>query len=80
MKTYHEVPFTTKDQELFLQAALLKGDEAINAWREWSRAVDLEGRHNNDFFRIMPLLYLNLQRHVLKHPFMNKLKGIYRKA
>jgi hypothetical protein len=80
MKVHHKGPFTTKDQELFLQAALMKGEDAINAWKEWSNTVDLEGYHDSATFRIMPLLYLNLQRHGIKDPFMNKLKGIYRKA
>jgi len=80
MKTSQQSSFTSKDQELLLQAALFKGESAINAWNEWRSVVNLEGHPDNGSFHLMPLLYLNLQKHGGKDPFMNRLKGIYRQS
>jgi hypothetical protein len=80
MKSFNEWLFATREQELLLQAALLQGVDAIKAWQEWKSAVNLEGHHDNGSFRLLPLLYKNLERHRIEDPFINKLKGIYRKA
>ena len=80
MKLPGESSFATKDQELLLRAALLKGADAVEAWREWKSAVDLEGHLDNGSFRLLPLLYTNLKRLDVKDPLMGKLKGIYLKA
>ena len=74
------LPFATREQELLLQAALLEGEDAINAWERWKNAVDLEGHPDNGSYRLFPLLYKNLERHGIKHPFMSRLRGIYRQA
>ena len=67
----------TRDQELMLRAALLERDPALEAWNEWKRTVNIEvidyGSH-----RMVPLLYRNLQRHGIKDPLMERLKGVYR--
>ena len=75
-----ESSFATKDQELLLRAALLKGTDAVEAWKEWKSAVDLEGHLDHGSFRLLPLLYTNLKRLEVKDPLMGKLKGIYLKA
>lgn len=80
MKSFEERLFATREQELLLQAALLRGFDAIKAWQEWKSTVDVEGHLDNGSFRLLPLLYKNLQRHGIEGPFINKLKGIYRKA
>lgn len=69
--------FTTKEQELVLKASLLDRNEAISAWEEWESGTDLEGYHN-DVFRLLPLLYHNLSKHGVTHPFMKRLKGVYK--
>jgi hypothetical protein len=80
MKWFEEKLFATKQQELLLQAAILKGSDSIDAWQEWKSRVDVEGNHDSGSFRLLPLLYKNLQRHGIRDPFIAKLKGIYRKA
>jgi hypothetical protein len=80
MKFPGETSFATRDQELLLRAALLKGSDAVEAWKEWKSSVDLEGHHDNGSFRLLPLLYTNLKLLDIKDPFMGKLKGIYLKS
>ena len=80
MKLSEDSSFATKDQELLLRAALLKGADAVEAWNEWKSAVDWEGHLDNGSFRLLPLLYTNLKRLEVRDPLMGKLKGIYLKA
>jgi len=63
-----------------LRAALLKGTDAVEAWKEWQSDTDWEGHLDNGSFRLLPLLYVNLRRLQVKDPLMGKLKGIYLKA
>jgi hypothetical protein len=67
----------TPNQELLLRAALLQGEPALEAWHEWRRKVNLDiidyGSH-----RMVPQLYRNMQRHGVKDPLMDRLKGVYR--
>ena len=78
MQLDKKVPFATREQELLLQAALLEGAEAINAWQQWKSIVDLEGHPDSGSYSLFPLLYKNLQRYGIEDPFMKRLKGIYR--
>ncbi len=71
--------FVTREQELLLQAALLKGSNAIKAWEKWKSITDFEGYMDRGSFRLLPLLYKNLQHHGVRDPLiMNRLKGVYR--
>ena len=67
----------TRDQELMLRAALLQRELALESWNEWRRNVNIDvidyGSH-----RMIPQLYRNLQRHGVKDPVMERLKGVYR--
>jgi hypothetical protein len=72
--------FTTKEQELLLQAALLSGDRALDAWHRWLGCTDIEDEMDNGSFRLLPLLFYNLKKHHIDHPIMSRLKGIYRHA
>lgn len=67
----------TPNQELLLRAALLQGEPALAAWNEWRRAVNIDvidyGSH-----RMVPQLYRNMQRHGIKDPLMDRMKGVYR--
>jgi len=60
-----------------LRAALLQGELALESWNEWRRNVNIDvidfGSH-----RMIPQLYRNLQRHGVKDPLMDRLKGVYR--
>lgn len=72
--------FATRDQEVLLRAALLKGTNALEAWEEWKDGVDWEVHLDNGSFRLLPLLYTNLKQIGIKDPLMRKLKGVYLKA
>lgn len=67
----------TPRQELLLKATLLQGEVCLAAWREW-RA---EGLDDVDWgsFRLLPLLYRNLQAQAVNDPLMPTLRGIYRR-
>ncbi len=80
MKLDNKTLFATIEQELLLKASLMDGEDAIHAWQEWESMVDLEGHPDNGSYRLFPLLYTNLKRHGIEHPFMIRLRGIYRQA
>lgn len=67
-------------QEQLLRAALCDGDEALAAFHCWRQAVDLDAELDHGSFRLLPLLYLNMQRLRLDDALMNRLKGTYRMA
>jgi len=67
----------TREQELLLRAALLQGNDAINAWHEWKSSVDIE-QLDQGSYRLLPLLYRSLHIDGVEDPLMNKLKGVYR--
>jgi hypothetical protein len=70
----------TQQQELLLHAALLKGREALDAWKEWRSRVDIDDidRLDPGSYRILPLLYRNLNNQGVEDPLMMRLKGVYR--
>jgi hypothetical protein len=67
----------TKQQELLLRAALLKGNETIDAWHEWKSNVDVHSLDQASR-QLLPLLYRNLSIHGVEDPLMDMFKGIYR--
>jgi len=52
----------TRNQELLLKAALLRGSGAIDAWNEWKSSVDVD-HLDPASSRLLPLLYQNLRIH-----------------
>jgi hypothetical protein len=72
--------FATGRQELLLRAAVSKGQAAADAWQEWSRTADIEKDVDRGSFRLLPLLYVNLQQMGIDDPLMGRLKGIYRQS
>jgi hypothetical protein len=68
-----------EEQRLLLRAALLQGNEALNAWEEWKSRVDID-RIDSGSYRILPLLYRNLAGLGVQDPLLGKLKGVYRQA
>lgn len=68
-----------RTQELLLRACLLKGDEAIDAYREWKSLVDLDNVDPGSY-RLFPLLYINLKSQGLEEPMMNIFKWVYTKT
>jgi len=70
----------TPHQELLLKAALLSGQDALDAWQKWQDKIDWNDHLDQGSFRVLPLLYNNLQKHGVDDPVMGKLKGVYRNA
>jgi hypothetical protein len=67
----------THSQRLLLRAALLEGEPALDAWREWNErevVEELDGESD----RLIGLLWRNLDAHGVEHETMPKLKGVYR--
>ncbi len=73
-------PWPDEHQEWLLKAALLNGDEARSAWKQWIESWNEEAFLDHGSFRLLPLLYRNLARLGVGDPRMMKLKGIYRHA
>ncbi|MCK4817484.1 nucleotidyltransferase family protein, partial [bacterium] len=67
----------TRHQELLLQACLLQGKEALDAWSKWKLTADVD-QLDKGSLRLIPLLYRNLQAHGVEDDLMNKFKGVYR--
>ena len=66
-------------QELLLQAALIRGPKAIDAWDRWKSSVDFESL-DHESNRLLPQLYDALRRHGISDPLMGRLKGTYRRT
>jgi hypothetical protein len=73
--THAAVP--TPEQEFLLRAALLSGSAGLDAWKQWRASVDFESLDAGSQ-RLLPLLYMNLQRQLIDDPLMGRLKGFYR--
>ena len=67
----------SEDQTLLLKAALLPSGEARAAWETWSRRADIDTLDGGSY-RMLPLLYHNLHSAGIRHPLMNRLRGIQR--
>jgi len=69
----------TPEQEFLLKAALLDGDIAIRAWKDWAAAVNFDLLDAGSQ-RLLPLLYWNLSRQNVQHHVLEVYKGFYRMA
>ena len=69
----------TPEQELLLQAALLSGNTAINAWEEWKSKVDID-LIDYASMQIFPILYQNLKILDVDDPQINIYKGLFRSS
>ena len=68
-------------QRYLLQASLLQGDLALEAWQHWVTLIDFE-KLDPASYSLLGLLYQNLQQfelEQLEHTYMPRLKGIYRR-
>jgi len=75
----HAGGWPNQEQELLLRAALLHGNEALEAWESWSAGIDID-RIDQASTRLLPLLYKNLRAHGVTDPMMGMMKGVYRLA
>jgi hypothetical protein len=67
----------TPSQRLLLRGALLEGERALEAWREWDRREVIE-ELDSASVGLVGLLWRNLDAHGVEHETMPKLKGVYR--
>lgn len=66
------------EQKLLLQATVLQGAPALNAWEQWQSTVDLDTLDPGSD-ALLCQLYSNLVTHQVEHSHMARLKGIYRR-
>lgn len=69
----------TRVQELLLRAVLFDGEQAINAWHDWTAKVDINNIDHESQL-LLPMLYKNLYRMGVQDPLMNIYKGVQRKT
>jgi len=71
----HCLPDST--QELLLNACLSSPDQAVVSWKLWKAKTDIE---NLDFgsFRLLPLLYRNLQSAGIEAQMLRRYRSVYR--
>lgn len=67
-----------QEQLLFLKACLGDSHTSQVAWSDWRSSHTLNDL-DEALFRLLPLLYWNLQRNGIDDPDMRRLKGIYRR-
>jgi hypothetical protein len=67
----------TETQELLLRAALLDGDEALDAWRRW-RSASLTVEDETLAFQVLPLAYRTIHRLDPEADGLDFAKGVYR--
>jgi hypothetical protein len=72
-------PFPAGAHEALVRASILDGEAALAAWREWRRTVDFD-RIDQASYRMVPLLYRNLERLRVDDPLLGTLRGIYRRT
>jgi len=66
------------EQKLLLEAGLLDGQRAIDAFGAWRSRVRLEDDFSSSTARLLPLAYENLHALGVDDPIMQRLKGVYR--
>lgn len=70
----------TRAQHALLRAALLTDREAVaEAFAEWKSLVRFDDVEIGTF-RMLPLVYRNLERHGVEDELMGRLRGIYRQS
>ena len=70
--------FPTREQFLVLKAALGTRAEALEAYAEWRRTLDVAADFDREIFRLVPLLHDNLRRLGVEDDLTGRLKGAYR--
>ena len=64
-------------QKLLLRAALLPGPPAEEAFTKWLSLADRDHLDQGSY-RMLPLLFHNLSRQGIRHPFLNLCQGVHR--
>lgn len=71
--------FPTRDEEAFLELVLCDDADFPGHWRDWIRDHSFESI-DGAMLRLMPLLYVRMQRTGIKDAYYNRIKGVYRSA
>ena len=66
------------EARLALRAAVTDGDFDAAVFEQWQASVDLEQLPSGQY-PLLPLIYSNLERHAIDHPWRPRLQGFYRK-
>lgn len=67
------------EQQHLLRATLCTKEAAHSAWQAWRDTVDFD-RLDVASYRLLPMLYSNLQSHGIEDPLMLRLQGIYKRV
>jgi hypothetical protein len=67
----------TDHQELLLRAAVLPPEQAVAAWLEARKTLDIDVLERGSY-SLMPLVYCRLSESLADEPLLPRLKGIYR--
>jgi hypothetical protein len=68
-----------REQLLPLRAALLPGTDAVEAFAEWRRLVDFDAT-GAPAYRLLPLIYRNLEDRLGDDPVIGRMRGVYRRT
>jgi hypothetical protein len=79
LKQSKQASYLNKEQKLLLKACFLSGENALNAWKEWRKLVNLQDSYDYSM-TWLNLLYSNLTAHQVEDLEMKRLKGIYKKT
>jgi Uncharacterised nucleotidyltransferase len=69
----------TQQQQLVLRAALLGGNDSVEAWQMLRPTFDLD-RVEPTLYALLPLVHRQLDREGVADPLMPRLRGIYRRT
>ena len=67
------------EEELVIRAAVTAHEGAVDIWREWLAQNDID-RLSYGSFRLLPLVYRNLNQYGYDGPEIPKLRGAYRQS
>ncbi len=70
--------FPTFRQEALIRAAVLEGDAARSAWKQWLALGGNVDRIDGASYGLLPQVYRNLEAIAPEEPLLAKLKGVYR--
>ena len=62
-----------------LRAAVLRGPQATEAWREWRQQCSVRDADSGSY-RLLPQVYRNLLAAEADDPDLERVKGVYRHA
>ena len=68
-----------REQLLALRAALLPGPLAHEVFAEWRELVDFDAT-DAPMYRLLPLIYRNLEAQLESDPVLGRMRGIYRRT